>query len=156
MRRARAGDVPALVAMMDEFYAEAGFALDRRAAQAAFETLVADPRLGSVWLVEDEGQAVGYLVETLVFAMEYGGTMAVVDDFFVRPRWRGKGLGTSALAHVRRDCQARGVRAMRVEVGHDNQVAQAVYRGGGFSAVDHLLMTTALAAPSLGEPHGAV
>jgi len=148
--------VPALVDMMGEFYAEAGFVLDRRVARASFETLVADRRLGSVWLAEAEGETVGYLVETLVFAMEHGGTMAVVDDFFVRPQWRGKGLGTAALAHVRRDCLVRGARAMRVEVGRDNPVAQAVYRRCGFAVVDHLLMTTALTGPAPGERPDAV
>ena len=156
VREARADDVPALVAMMDEFYAEAGFTLDRREARTSFEAVIADRRLGRVWLVEAEGEAVGYLVETLVFAMEHGGTTAVVDDFFVRPRWRGKGLGTAALAHVRRHCLAHGVRAMRVEVGHDNAVAQAVYRRNGFDVVDHRLMATTLVAPSPGEPPGPV
>ena len=151
MRQARAGDVPALVDMMDEFYAEAGFVLDRREARQSFAAVIGDERLGHVWLVEAEGRVVGYLVETLVFAMEHGGTMAVVDDFFVRPGWRGRGLGTAALADVRRDCLAGGVRAMRVEVGRDNQVAQAVYRSAGFAGVDHLLMTTALAATPPGE-----
>jgi len=131
--------------MMEEFYAESGHALDAGEARASFQTLVDDARLGGVWLVESDGEAVGYLVLTFVFAMEHGGTQAVVDDFFVRPAWRGRGLGTAALAHVRRDCAARGVRAMRVEVSHDNAAAQAVYRRNGFALVDHGLMAATLA-----------
>jgi ribosomal protein S18 acetylase RimI-like enzyme len=154
VREARREDVPALVAMMDEFYAEAAFTLDRAEAHASFETLLSDPRLGSVQLVEDKGEVVGYLVVALVFAMEHGGITAVVDDFFMRPAWRGRGLGTAALAHVRSACLARGVRAMRVEVGHDNAAAQAVYRHNGFATVDHRLMTAVLAVPSRDEPAG--
>jgi hypothetical protein len=37
---------------------------------------------------------------------------------------------------------------MRVEVGGDNVVAQAVYRRAGFDVVDHRLMTLALAGPT--------
>jgi ribosomal protein S18 acetylase RimI-like enzyme len=144
VREAQPGDVDTLVELMDEFYAESGYVLDRGEARTAFETLIGEPSLGQVWLVEDEGEVVGHLVVTFVFAMEHGGSMAVVDDFFVRAAWRGRGLGTAALRIVRRECTELGLRAMRVEVGHDNEAAQAVYRRNGFAVVDHRLMTTTL------------
>ena len=109
---------------MRAFYAESGFALDEERARAAFEALLADARLGRVWLIGREaskaGPAVGYIVVTFVFAMEYGGMAATVDDFFVRPEARGEGLGKAALAEVRRACEGLGMRALRVEVGVDN------------------------------------
>ncbi len=151
MREARRDDVAVLVTMMAELYAEAGYVLDRLEAHQSFATLLAEPHLGHVWLVEAGDELAGYVVVTLVFAMEHGGATAVVDDFFVRPSWRGRGLGTAALAHVCRDCIARGVRAMRVEVGHDNPAAQAVYRRNGFAAVDHHLMAVTFGKPASGD-----
>lgn len=155
MREARRDDIPALVAMMAAFYAEAGYVLERPEAHDSFETLLGDPRLGRVWLVESGDEPAGYLVVTYVFAMEHGGSTAVVDDFFVKPSSRGRGLGTAALAHVRRDCIARGVRAMRVEVGHDNAAAQAVYRRNGFAAVDHHLLAVTFGTFASGDAGGA-
>ena len=148
VRSAAAEDVTTLVCLMTDFYAESGYTLDRPHAAEAFAALLADEQLGRVWLVEQGPAAAGYIAITFVFAMEYGGRMAVVDDFYVRPEARGAGLGTAALAEVRRACTALGVRAMRVEVGRDNAVAQAAYRSAGFATVDHQLMTVALAAPS--------
>ena len=148
MRSAGADDLETLVRLMAEFYAESGYVLDRPHAADAFAALLADARLGRVWLVEQDAAAVGYIAVTLVFAMEYGGLTAVVDDFYVRPESRGAGLGTAALAEVRRACADLGARAMRVEVGGDNVVARAVYRSAGFADVDHQLMTLALAAPT--------
>jgi GNAT superfamily N-acetyltransferase len=144
VREALPGDIPDLLDMMEEFYAESGYVLDRPEAEAAFEMLIGEPRLGGVWLVEDAGEVAGYLVLTYVFAMEHGGLTAVVDDFFVRPASRHRGLGTAALASVRRECEELGLRAMRVEVGHDNLVAQAVYGANGFTPVDHGLMAVTL------------
>jgi ribosomal protein S18 acetylase RimI-like enzyme len=73
----------------------------------------------------------------------------VVDDFYVRPEARGEGLGTAALAAVRRACEELGVRALRVEVDADNAVAQAVYRSAGFKLLHgHELMQVALAPPA--------
>ena len=98
MREAVVGDVPTLVELMAEFYAESDYVLDRVRAAAAFTALLSDPRLGRVWLIEQASAAVGYVVVTFVYGMEYGGLMAFVDDFFVRPAFRNSGLGTAALA----------------------------------------------------------
>ena len=133
---------------MADFYAEAGFVLDREHAEEAFTALLADPRLGRVWLIEQGSAVVGHIVVTFVFAMEYGGVIAVVDDLYVRPAYRGAGLGSAALAEVRLVCAGLEMRAMRVEVGRDNAVARSVYGHAGFAEVDRLLMMLQLADPT--------
>ena len=133
---------------MAEFYAESGFVLDRPHAAAAFSALLGDPRLGRVWLIERDEAIAGYVVLTFVFAMEYGGLTAVVDDFYVRPAFRGAGAGTAALAEVRDRCAELGVRALSVEVGDDNVVARSAYRRTGFVMTDRRLMKLGLAAPT--------
>jgi GNAT superfamily N-acetyltransferase len=148
MRPAKTDDLPKLIDLMADFYAEAGYSLDRPHAEEASKALLADARLGRVWLIEQGDEAVGHVVVTFVFAMEYGGLTAVVDDFYVQPPARGVGLGTAALEEVRRVCAELGIRALRVEVGRDNAVAQAVYRRVGFGAVDRQLMTLPLADPT--------
>ena len=148
MRPAKAGDLQTLLDLMADFYAEAGHSLDRPHAGEAFAALLADPRLGRIWLIEKGAAAVGHVVVAFVFAMEYGGLTAVVDDFYVRPDARRAGLGTAALAEARRACAELGMRAMRVEVGRDNAIAQAVYRRVGFEGRDHQLMALPLAAPT--------
>lgn len=149
MREAGRDDVDALVALMGSFYEESGFELIESRATAAFAGLIGRPELGRVWLIERDGVAAGYVVVTFVFAMEHGGTAAVVDDLYVRPEARGEGLGTAALAEVRRVCEGLGVRALRVEVGLGNEVARKVYRRVGFAPLpDHGLMQLQLAPPS--------
>ena len=151
MREAGQADVPELAGLMRAFYAESGFALDEEQAASGFKALLEDARLGRVWLIEQGAgvAAAGYIVVTFVFAMEYGGMTAVVDDFYVRPEARGEGLGKAALAAARRACRDLGMRAMRVEVGVDNLAAQAVYRSAGFEALpDHGLMAAPLASPA--------
>ncbi len=149
MREAGQADVPELIGLMRGFYAESGFALDEERAAAGFTALLADPRLGRVWLIDSAPAAAGYVVVTFVFAMEYGGMAAVVDDFYVRPEARGRGLGKAALVEVRRACLEVGARALRVEVGVNNLVAQAVYRSAGFEPLhDHGIMAAPLAPPS--------
>ena len=185
MRPATADDIETLVDLMDEFYAESGYVLDRRRAARAFAALLADPRLGRVWLIDTDGSdrrpaaadeaegrtaeagmarvgagtagatgaresgaggtIAGYVVVTLAFGMEHGGLMATVDDFYVRPAFRNRGIGGAALARVRELCAGLGVRAVTVEVGAENGAALAVYGRTGFVATDRLLMTLRLA-----------
>jgi len=148
LRNASQDDIPKLIALMAEFYAEADYPLNRVRAAEAFTALLADDRLGHVWLIEKDSDAVGHLVVTLCFSMEYGGLIAFVDDLFVRRPFRRAGLGAAALEVARGFCANRGVRALLVETGHDNVPAQAVYRRAGFVATDRLHLTLPLAEPT--------
>jgi GNAT superfamily N-acetyltransferase len=147
MRIAVPEDVDRLVALMDEFYAAGGYKLNHQRASRAFGTMLADERLGRVWLIESGSRPVGYLGLTFCFSMEYGGPSAILDDFFIQSLSRGRGLGKAALADVRA-FKSYGVRAINVETGFDNAVAQTVYRGMGFVNTDRQLMTLKLAQPS--------
>ena len=149
MRRASPDDVPLLVGLMAEFYAESGYDLDRARAAGAFAAILADERLGYVWIIQADQEDVGHIVLTLKYAMEYGGLVACLDDLYVRPDWRNKGLSTAALIDVRDFCERAGIRALTVEVGHKNLPAQTVYRRVGFAeAADRQLLALALAAPT--------
>ena len=93
MRQALPGDVPLLVALMTEFYAETATPLDPRRAADAFAALLADGRLGNVWLIRTETQDVGYVVVTFCHSLEFGGKNAFVDDLFIQAAFRGAGPG---------------------------------------------------------------
>jgi GNAT superfamily N-acetyltransferase len=149
MRAATRADLSTLIRLMTAFYAEAGYALDRALATAAFEALLTDQRLGYVWLIQAKLEVVGHLVVTLKFAMEYGGMVACIDDLYVDPASRNKGLGTAALLHVKEVAMKSGIRAVTVEVGFGNGPAQAAYRRVGFvETTGRQLLSLALAAPS--------
>jgi GNAT superfamily N-acetyltransferase len=148
MRKASLADVQPLVTLMTEFYSESSYALNRRRATEAFTSLLADERLGHVWLIQVDSKDVGYVVVTLCHSMTYGGLSAVVDDFFVQRAFRGVGLGRAAMAEVRSFCATRGIRAIHVETGRNNASALAVYRRAGFSETDHVHLTLGLADPT--------
>ena len=147
VRLAEPDDVPELVELMTDFYAEAGFPLPAEAATRTFAALLDDPRLGRVWMMEADGEPAGYVVLTVSFSMEYGGLRGFVDDLFVRTGFRGRGLAAAALAELRRTAEALGVRALLVEVGPHNDTAQRVYRRIGLDDTGHVLLSLPLAAP---------
>ena len=132
---------------MAAFYAEAGYPLPREPAGRAFAAVLGDPALGRVWLVLEGGRAVGYLVLTLGFSMEYGGLRGFLDDFFVKPEARGKGLGAAALGEVREACLEIGVRALLVETGTGDHPARSLYARAGFEETGRVLLSQTLSAP---------
>ena len=149
MRRAFPGDIGTLVALMAQFYAESDYGLDRDLAEKAFAAILSDERLGYVWLIDEETKVVGYIVLTLGLGMEYGGLMACIDDLFVVPHGRNKGLATAALVQVRDFGKSIDVRAITVEVSHNNGSAQTVYRRLGLAkASDRQLLALALSSPA--------
>lgn len=147
LRSATTADIPVLVRLMQSFYAESDFPLPSEPAARAFRALLEDGRLGGIWLAEEGGEAVGHLVLTVSYSMEYGGLRGFIDDFYVRPPARGRGAGSALLAAAREDAERRGVRALHVEVGPDNERALRVYGGAGYIDSGHLLLSLPLAAP---------
>ena len=147
IRSARATDVPALVSLMQAFYAESDFPLASEPAARAFHTLLADDRLGAIWLAEDAGVTLGHVVLTVCYSMEYGGLRGFIDDLFVLPAARGRGIAAGLLAAARAGATERGVRALHVEVGSDNDTARRLYVRGGYADSGHLLLSLPLAPP---------
>jgi ribosomal protein S18 acetylase RimI-like enzyme len=143
-RPARANDVALLVDLLDEFYAESDYALDREEAADSFRQLFRDPSRGAVWVLEVEGSVGGYVVLSVGFSMEYGGLDGFVDDLFVRPEFRQQGLGRTALETLLAECRHRGIRAVHLEVGRDNYAAKRLYAGYGFRDNDRQLLTLRL------------
>jgi hypothetical protein len=70
MRLAHRDDIPTLLSLMSEFYAESGYKLDHALAERAFVSIVSDERLGFVWLIDEETKNVGYVVLTLKLGMD--------------------------------------------------------------------------------------
>jgi len=148
MRKASLADVEQLVTMMAEFYSDSPYTLNPRRAADAFRSLLSDERLGRVWFIQSGSNDVGYVVLTFCYTMTYGGLSAVVDDFYIRPAFRGTGLGKTAMAEIRSFCESQGIRAMHVETGHDNAPALAVYRRVGFVDTGHAHLALGLAEPT--------
>lgn len=133
VRRASLNDIRDLVALMRAFYAESDYPLDEAWARQAFEQLLSDPSRGCVWLLTFEGEAVGYVVLTVRFAMEFGGLSAYVDDLFVRASHRRRGLARAGLEALIAEATRRGCRSLHVEVDPENAAAMALYGSFGLA-----------------------
>jgi len=137
VRSASPADIPQLLALVRrywEFERIAGF--DALRVELTLQQLLADARLGAAWVAEEHGQLRGYLVAVLLLSLEHGGLMAEVDELFVLPQARGRGLGAQLLAAAEAALAARGCVRLQLELGVANEAARAFYARNGYRARD--------------------
>jgi ribosomal protein S18 acetylase RimI-like enzyme len=140
-RKASLADTDLLLSMMREFYAEEGYPFEPKRARGALVPLLEDDSKGRVFILHDGGVAAAYVVLALGWSLEYRGRDAFVDELYVIPTHRRRGLGTRALELVDEACREIGVQALHLEVERDNQRARELYRSRGFVDHDRILMT---------------
>lgn len=140
-RNVDSADLGVVLAFMRDLYAFDRIPFDEPRSKLALEGLLADSSFGRVWLILDGGEAIGYVVLTLGYSLEYGGRDAYIDELFVRAGDRRRGVGSKALQFVEAECRALGIRALHLQVVRDNTNAQSVYRRAGFCVADRFLMT---------------
>ena len=143
-RAATAADVPTLLILQEAFYRHENYpyAIDR--ARAAMGQLITDDSLGRMLVIEVENAIVGFMAIVFGFSLEFGGRDAFIDELYVSPQARSRGLGTEALAIAERVCSSANVVALHLEVEHENLRAIELYKRAGFFEHTRYLMTKRL------------
>lgn len=140
-------DATALLDMMREYYPIEGAAFRPDVQGRALRGLLADPALGRVYLVRQDGAIAGYVVLTFDYGLEAGGREMFIDELFILERFRGRGIGTRVLDFVSEACRDLGGRALHLAVGFDNPRAREVYEKRGFVPTRREMMTLTLLNP---------
>jgi GNAT superfamily N-acetyltransferase len=80
-------------------------------------------------------EPVGFAVYFHTFSTFVGRSGLYLEDLFVAPEWRGRGVGRKLLAHVAKVAVARGCGRMEWSVLDWNDLALGVYRRIGARAM---------------------
>lgn len=134
-------DLPRLLPVLREFYAEEHLPWNEPALRAALAVLIGDPNAGRLRLILRGDEIAGHLAIGFCFSLEFGGRYGLLDELFVLPAHRGAGLAKRALAEAVALCRAEGLLALRLEVDDDNERARGIYERAGYRAHPRRLMT---------------
>ena len=143
LRRVGPEQAATLLELARVFHAEDGHPLSERGA-AAIGMIASGHPQGRAWLIEEAGQTIGYAVLGLGFGIEYGGADAFVDDLYLVPAARGRGLGAAVLALLETEARTLGLAALFLVVDPDNRPARRLYDRAGFAETHWLLMAKRL------------
>jgi GNAT superfamily N-acetyltransferase len=111
--------------------------------RANLAELLQDPVFGVVYIVREGALPIGYLVVCFDYSLEYRGKGAWVDELFVEPSHRGKGIGTQLLDLAERTSREHHAKVLHLEVNHGNPAIE-LYRRRGFTEHPRFLMSKPL------------
>ena len=95
--------------------------------ESSVRRLLSDRTLGGIWLVYSDSRLVGYIALCRGYSIEFAGFDAFVDEFYIHPNYRRKGVGTRALELIKIEAKRIGIRALHLEVARSNVKTQKMY-----------------------------
>lgn len=139
----------AVVAMMRGLYAEdpAAAPVDAARFPETIRVLLAHPERGRIVILMEAADVRGYALLIPYWSNEFGGTLLFIDELFVLPDVRGRGLGRGLVEWVKAERPYDAV-AVLLEVSPANVRARRLYESLGFVArANALLVCRVGAAP---------
>ena len=139
------GEGDLLVDLARAFHDEDGHRLSPEG-ESALRRIASGEPMARCWLIRRAGQAIGYLVVTLGYSIEHGGRDGFVDDLYLVPSARGRGLGAAVLDFALEQARLLGILTLHLEVDPANERATLLYRSRGFAETGRRLMSLKLPA----------
>ena len=130
-----------LLPLMQDFYALERLDYDADRQRRLIANLIADQTLGRLVLFEQSSDLVGYMVLGFGFSLEFHGRDCLLDEFYVRPECRCRGIGTAAIEFALDMCRSLGIGAVHLEADHSNVRGHEFYKRLGFKDHKRHLMT---------------
>ncbi|MGA2706771.1 MAG: GNAT family N-acetyltransferase [Steroidobacteraceae bacterium] len=133
IRLARLSDVPDVGFLVSQYWGFeqiAGF--ERARIEKHLSELISLPERGACWVAYHAETMSGYLIAVYVFSLEHGGTIAEIDEFFVRPGFRSAGTGAALLSESEREMRGAGIVRMQLQLGLTNDRARFFYERHGY------------------------
>jgi GNAT superfamily N-acetyltransferase len=133
VERLNQDDLGAFISMVLELYREdpTGRRMSVRKIQRTVSELDSHPDKGAVLVFRSGQEIIGYAIVIHFWSNEHGGNIACIDEMYISPAWRGKGVGSLCLEKIARTEKMK-FKGMVVETTRANQGAMTFYAKQGF------------------------
>ena len=138
---ATGADIDRLLPMIAAYHEFEGIETDDDHRRAAIEPLLSGSPHGAIWMIGPKMAPVGYIAVSFGWSIEMGGTDGFIDEFWIREKVRGRGMGSEALAGLLATLRDTGIKALHLEVSAENANAMRLYESVGFQKRRFNLMT---------------
>ena len=133
----REDDLPDLLPLMraySEFY---GVPPDEERLLGVARMLIGQQHEGVQFIARDEGgEALGFATVYMTWETLDAGRLAVMNDLFVAPAARGRGVGAALIEECRRFAGERRAGKLAWQTAPDNETAQRLYENVGATRED--------------------
>lgn len=139
---AKPEDFDRLAPLVRAFHEEAGIAQDETRRHAALMPLLQGSPHGAIYLIGPGRAPIGYIVISFGWSVEFAGLDGFVDELYIRPGVRGRGIGTEVMGALPKALAGAGLKALHLEVRRDNPRARKLYEKLRFLPRDEYSLLT--------------
>jgi ribosomal protein S18 acetylase RimI-like enzyme len=138
-------DLEILLPLVRAFHEFEDLQIAEEQRKSSLTELLSNLNLGGIWLIYDDNQVVGYIILCTGYSIEFAGKDAFIDEFYIRPEFRRRGIGKQTLEFIKVAAKDLNVRAIHLEVGRTNTNAHKLYAYSNFKAREkYVLMSVNL------------
>jgi ribosomal protein S18 acetylase RimI-like enzyme len=142
---AKPADLTKLCEMVAAFHTEEGLSSTDESRQAGIAPLLQGIPHGAAYLIGPARSPIGYVIVTFGWSVEFGGMDGFIDEIYVRPAIRNRGIASEVLNDLPKALATAGLKALHLEVDRQSDAAQRLYARAGFKGRErYMLMTKAL------------
>lgn len=131
-----------VTALVTAFHDEAGIVQDTDTRAAALVPLLEGSPHGALYLIGPARAPIGYIMISFGWSIEMGGLDGFIDELYIRPKVRGRGIAGEVLVSLPQALASAGLKALHLEVGPENATARRLYTRAGFTARDQYHLMT--------------
>jgi len=135
-------DLMRLLPLVAAFHDESGIAQTDAGREGALGPLLDGIPHGVVYLIGPRAAPIGYVVISFGWSLELGGMDGFVDEIYIRPGVRGRGIGTEILLKLPKALADAGLCALHLEVARENTRARKLYEKLHFKARESYMLMT--------------
>lgn len=139
---AKPQDLEKLMPLVTGFHREMDTGTEETALERALIPLLEGSPYGAVYLMGPARAPMGYIVLTFSWSVELGGMDGFIDEIYLRPAVRGRGIALEALQSLRKTLQSAGLMALHLEVDRENAASQRLYQKARFELRDRYSLMT--------------
>lgn len=144
IRPMNAEDKQEVLAMMRVFYDSPAVlhTSSDKVLENDFEACISDLPFLDGYLMIDDGNVAGYAMASLNFTTEYGGICVWLEDLYIKPEFRRKGIGSALLSFL--ETQYPQAVRFKLEAEPENEGAISCYERHGYRVSMYHLLTKEL------------
>lgn len=124
---AKPEDIDRVMRLVADFHQEEGITQDEGTRREAILPLLEGSPHGAVYLLGPGRAPIGYITVSFGWSLEFGGMDGFVDEIYIRPGVRGRGIGSEVMQALPKALAGAGLRALHLEVDRENTKARKLY-----------------------------
>jgi len=144
IRLGNESDFDQLIPLLSQFSLESGTDLADDHLASALEPMLRGINHGEIWVLDDQGTLIGYLVIGWGWGIESGGKEALIDEVFITSAHRNQGHGRQLVKHALNHAKQQGAKTVFLETEESNPESRKLYLELGFEVEDSIWMRAQL------------